>query len=64
MYETERWSLKKLEETKLIVMERKILRTFFGAVKDERTDEWGMKKKITSHRGLFRNRKYSSRILQ
>jgi len=43
-YGEETWTLKKNEERKLMVFERKILRKIFGPVKDRETGEWRRRK--------------------
>jgi len=40
----ETWTLRKTEENKLIILERKILRKIFGPVKDEETEGWRIRK--------------------
>lgn len=44
IYGAETWTLRKNEEKKLQVFERKILRKIFGPVKDSETGEWRVRK--------------------
>jgi len=44
-YGAEAWPLRKTEERKLLVFERKVLRKIFGPVKDRETGEWRKRKK-------------------
>jgi len=41
------WTLRKTEENKLIILEKKILRKIFGPVKDEKTEGWNKEKQRT-----------------
>ncbi|KAL4132044.1 hypothetical protein QTP88_009265 [Uroleucon formosanum] len=43
-YGAETWTLRKTEENKLSILERKILRKIFGPVKDEETEGWRIRK--------------------
>jgi len=43
-YGAETWTLRKNEERKLMVYERKILRKIFRPLKDRETDEWRIRK--------------------
>ncbi|CAI6370121.1 unnamed protein product [Macrosiphum euphorbiae] len=43
-YGAETWTLRKTEENKLIIFERKILRKIFGPVKDDETEGWRIRK--------------------
>lgn len=52
-YGAKAWPLRKIEERKLMVFERKILRKIFRPVKDEDTGEWRVRKDIELER-LFR----------
>lgn len=39
-YEAETWPLRKVDERKLIVWERKVLRKIYGPMKDSCSNEW------------------------
>jgi len=52
-YGAEAWPLRKIEEKKLLVFERNVLRKIFGPVKDRETGEWRTRKNEELER-LFR----------
>jgi hypothetical protein len=46
LYGSETWPLRKMDEHRFIVFERKVLRKIYGPVKDEITGEWRRRKNI------------------
>jgi hypothetical protein len=40
LYESKTWALRKSDENKFLILERKILRKIFGYIKDDITGEW------------------------
>jgi len=46
LYGSETWPLRKIDEHRFIVFERKILRKTYGPVKNEITGEWRRRKNI------------------
>jgi hypothetical protein len=38
------WPLRKFDENKFLIIERKILRKIYGPVKDNNSDEWRRKR--------------------
>lgn len=46
LYESETWALRKSDEKKFLILERKILRKIFGSIKDDITGGWRRRKNI------------------
>jgi hypothetical protein len=46
VYESETWPLRKMDEQRFLVFERKVLRKIYGPVKDEITGEWRRRKNL------------------
>lgn len=44
LYGSETWALRKAEEQRLGILERKVLRKMYGPVFDSGTNEWTMEK--------------------
>ena len=44
LYGLETWALRKSDENKFLILERKILRKIFGQIKDDTTGEWKRRK--------------------
>jgi len=44
LYGSETWALRKSDENKFLILERKILRKIFGSIKDDITGEWRREK--------------------
>lgn len=40
LYGSERWTMRKTDEFRLVIFETKILRKMYGAVFDSQTNEW------------------------
>lgn len=45
-YGAEAWPIRKTDERKLLVLERKILRKIFGLVKDTLSGEWKIRRNV------------------
>ena len=48
LYESETRALRKSDENKFLILERKILRKIFGPIKDNITEEWRRRKNIVT----------------
>jgi hypothetical protein len=63
LYDSETWALRKTEESRLMIFERKVLRKMFGPIYDRQTNEW-RKLHNVELQGLFHRPNIVSEIVK